>query len=72
MATYTQFSNRSFNRAKSNRAKSAQPSLLPTRYQLESFLQSKGIPAKKLGQMSTWEQIQLTHEYQQLMESSSS
>ncbi len=40
---------------------------LPTRQQLEKFLQSKGIPSQKLGQMSTWEQIQLTREYQQLM-----
>jgi hypothetical protein len=57
MTTYTQFSNQSRN---------AQCGLLPTRQQLEKFLQSKGIPARKLGQMSTWEQIQLTHEYQQL------
>ena len=55
----------------SNSSTIAQPAL-PTRQQLEKFLQSKGISAKKLGQMSSWEQIQLTHEYQQLMASSSS
>lgn len=42
-----------------------QTGLLPTRHQLEKFLQSRGTSPKNLGQMSTWEQIQLTHEYQQ-------
>lgn len=41
--------------------------LLPTRKQLETFLQSKGINPSRLGQMSTWEQIQLTREYQQIV-----
>lgn len=67
MTTYTQLSNQS-----PNWSKNTQPSLLPTRQQLEKFLQSKGVSAKKLGQMTTWEQIQLTHEYQQLVEGSSS
>jgi hypothetical protein len=40
-----------------------QTASLPTRQQLKMFLQTKGSP-KKLEQMSTWEQIQLTHEYQ--------
>jgi hypothetical protein len=37
--------------------------LLPTRHQLEEFLQTQGY-SRRLEQLSTWEQIQLTHEYQ--------
>jgi hypothetical protein len=54
----------------SNRATLTQTDSLPTRQQLEAFLRSKGITAKKLEQMSSWEQIQLTHEYQKLAEKS--
>lgn len=42
---------------------SSQTTLLPTRQQLEQFLQIQG-STKKLEQLSTWEQIQLTHAYQ--------
>lgn len=39
--------------------------LLPTRQQLVTFLQSQGTNPEKLKQMTAWEQVQLTKEYQQ-------
>jgi hypothetical protein len=54
---YTQFS--------TNHQGQRDTKLLPTRQQLIAFLQSKGINPEKLKQMTAWEQIQLTKEYQQ-------
>jgi hypothetical protein len=54
-----------------NQTAGVKVSSLPTRQQLEKFLQSKGGSSRKLEQMTTWEQIQLTREYQQSLANSS-
>jgi hypothetical protein len=41
--------------------------LLPTRKELEAFLRSQGRDPYQLRRMSSWEQVQLTREYQQTM-----
>ena len=38
---------------------------LPTRKQLQAFLQAKGINPDKLTYMNSWEQVRLVREYQQ-------